>query len=212
MRSTYLQPEFQKILQALVWFCKRNKDQMNKMKALKLLFFADRYHVRKYGRLVSSDNYVAMEYGPVGSTTRDVLEQNDITLSKSFLEYVNQYIQTQGYEFSCSRDIDADEFSQSDIEALEFALKTFGNFNQYELADITHDYPEWKEYERFLKTNNSYPIDPLKFFSDPDLSQSPHIQQFLDGEDVFRLINAELVESNKQQFIENQKIDEAWQA
>jgi len=185
---------------------------MNKMKALKLVFFADRYHLRKYGRLVSSDNYVAMEYGPVGSTTRDVLQENEITLGKGFLDYVGQYIQTQEYEFSCSKDVDDDELSKSDVEALDFALKTFGHFSQYELADITHDYPEWKEYERYLKTNNSYPIDPLKFFSDPDVSQSPHIQQFLDGKDVFRLIDAELVESNKQHFIENQNIDEAWQA
>jgi uncharacterized phage-associated protein len=212
MRSIYLQPEFRKIVQALVWLCKHSDGKMNKMKALKLLFFADRYHVRKYGRLLSSDNYVAMGYGPVGSTTRDVLEENEITLSKDFLDYAGRYIQSKTYDFSCFHDVDYDEFSRSDLEALEFAIGTFSKFDQYELADITHDYPEWKDYERYLKTNNSYPIDPLKFFCDPNINQSPYIRQFLNGEDVFRVIDADLVESNKEQFIENQNIDEAWQA
>lgn len=210
MRSTYMQPDFKKIVQSLVWLCNRTKNQMNKMKALKLLFFADRYHLRKYGRLLSSDNYVAMEYGPVGSTTRDVLEENEITLSKNFLKYVRQYIKTDGYEFSCSANLDKDEFSKSDIEALEFAFNHFNPFNQYELADITHDYPEWKDYERYLKTNNSYPIDPIKFFCNPDINQSPYLKQYMDGKDIFASIDPENVEANKEHFAENQKIDDLW--
>ena len=41
--------------------------KLNKMKALKLLFFADRYHLRKYGRSVSDCVYFAMKHGPAAS-------------------------------------------------------------------------------------------------------------------------------------------------
>jgi hypothetical protein len=47
------------------------------MKALKLIFLADRYHLCRYGRLITNDSYVAMKHGPVPSATRDIVESND---------------------------------------------------------------------------------------------------------------------------------------
>ena len=39
----------------------------------KLLFFADRYHLRMYGSTITRDKYVAMEMGPVPSMTKTLV-------------------------------------------------------------------------------------------------------------------------------------------
>ena len=51
-----------------------NTHSLNKISILKLLFFADRYHLRKYGRTISNDSYCAMQNGPVASKTYDLLK------------------------------------------------------------------------------------------------------------------------------------------
>ena len=61
-----------KATQALNFFAQRAGGSINKMKALKLVYFADRYHLRKYGRPVVGDEYLAMNYGPVASGTKDL--------------------------------------------------------------------------------------------------------------------------------------------
>lgn len=46
-----------KATQALNFFARKAPGHsINKMKALKLVYFADRYHLRKYGRPVVGDN------------------------------------------------------------------------------------------------------------------------------------------------------------
>src|SRR5947208_11944301 len=42
----------------------------------KVLFFADRNHLRDYGRPVTGDLYIAMADGPVPSRAYDVLKDN----------------------------------------------------------------------------------------------------------------------------------------
>jgi uncharacterized phage-associated protein len=63
MEKVKFKADYEKCTQALNFFAQKAGGQINKMKALKLIFFADRYHVRKYGRLLTNDNYMAMEHG-----------------------------------------------------------------------------------------------------------------------------------------------------
>jgi uncharacterized phage-associated protein len=61
------------------------------MKALKLIYFADRYHLRKYGRLVTNDIYYAMNYGPVPSSVKDIAEGSEF-LGEKEKEYASNYL------------------------------------------------------------------------------------------------------------------------
>src|SRR2546430_14116429 len=65
--------------------------RLNKMKALKLLFFADRYHLRKYGRPVSDCAYFAMKHGPVASEAKRVAEDS-ARLDVLSRNYVRRYV------------------------------------------------------------------------------------------------------------------------
>ncbi len=66
--------DLKKAAQSLNCLAKKSGGRINKMKAIKLIYFADRYYLRKYGRPVANDEYVAMGYGPVGSKTKDIAE------------------------------------------------------------------------------------------------------------------------------------------
>lgn len=159
---------YRKATQALNRFALKSGGKINKMKALKLVYFADRYHLRKYGRLITNDTYVAMKNGAVPSSTRDILQKTRFvgTLQK---DYANRFILTSGYDLESNVPPDDNVFSQSDIEAIEFAWKQFGHLGRYAIARLTHKYPEWIVHEKTLnhKPRSRIPMDINAFFGDP---------------------------------------------
>jgi uncharacterized phage-associated protein len=159
--------DYRKATQALNLFALKEGSKINKMKALKLIFFADRYHLRKYGRLITNDTYVAMSNGPVASGTRDIIEKTSY-ISSLQRDYANLYLTPSGYNVKSKSSPDEKVFSDSDIEALEFAWKKFGHLGQFELVKITHKYPEWIAHKEELKHNRSVQIDLADFLNDPD--------------------------------------------
>ena len=177
--------DFKKAAQSLNYLAKKFGGKINKMKAIKLIYFADRYHLRKYGRPVTNDEYVAMGYGPVGSKTKDIAEQTSF-LDSIESEYNKQYIEKQGiYDIRSVHDVDMNVFSDSDIEALEFAIKYFGHLGQFQLAEVSHAYPEWKRFEKKLESGmgSVFNMDYEDFFKDAVPGNEQLIP--LEGKDLF---------------------------
>ena len=159
--------DYRKATQALNYFIQQEGGQINKMKALKLLYFADRYHIRKYGRLVTNDNYLAMEHGPVPSTSKDIAEANDY-LDDEVKAYSLQFIEPlDNLVLRSLREPDNSALSDSDMEALRFAWDNFGHYDQFELRDLTHNYPEWLTRQEYLDDASCLPMDLLEFVQDP---------------------------------------------
>lgn len=52
--------DYRKTTQALNFFAVKNGGHINKMRSIKLIYFADRFHLRKYGRPITNDEYFAM--------------------------------------------------------------------------------------------------------------------------------------------------------
>ena len=162
-----------KSAQALNFFARQGGGSINKLKALKLLFFADRYHLRKFGRPVSECSYFAMKHGPVASEAKNIAEEAD-QLPQNVLAYARKYVRKKGdYDCSTNADIDSSVLSTSDLEALNFAWRHFGRFSKYQLRDITHHYPEWKRHESKLETIKRVPMDYADFFKEPDAGYIP---------------------------------------
>lgn len=195
--------DFDKAIQALNYIAiKVGQDRsMNKMKAIKLLYFADRYHIRKYGRPILNDKYLAMEYGPVASTSKDIAELS-VFLPQNESERAQKYIspaKDSKYYYMSVNEFDEDVFSDSEIEALNFALEKFGDKNQYSLADLSHNYPEWKKFEGDLeKGARSVGMNYIDFFENSHLPN-----------DMFEETN-EYVESSREAFEMFELVDEKW--
>ena len=100
-----------KATQALYFFARQSGGRINKLKALKLLFFADRYHLRKYGRPVSECAYYAMKDGPVASEAKQVAEESGF-LPASARSHARKFLQkTSDYDYASVADVDKSALS-----------------------------------------------------------------------------------------------------
>lgn len=149
--TTTLETSYKKATQALNFLAQKKDGKINKMKAIKLIFLADRLHLRKYGRPIIGDTYWAIKMGPVGSRVKRVAEL--ATMPEDAFSYAKKYIQPtdeKKHYVASIRAADIDVFSKTDLECLEAVYEQFGDKDQFELKDITHQYPEWIKHEKNL--------------------------------------------------------------
>jgi len=127
--------------------------EADKVKLIKLIYLADKYHLIRYGRTITNDNYYAMEYGPVGATLKDILSFDRYYLSKQEYEYLSKLIEKKGeHNFQAKdADISFDMLSESDREALDFVIEHFGYMDSRALSEYTHQYLEWNQYTNLFK-------------------------------------------------------------
>src|SRR6266404_3702430 len=165
-----------KATQALNFFAHSAGGSINNLKALKLVYFADRYHLRKYGRPVVGDEYLAMNYGPVASGTKDLAEMSDF-LGEEEARYAKRFIRPaeSAITYRSIHNVDEKVFSESDREALTFAWSRFGRVDKFELSELTHRYPDWKKHEPALasKTVSRAPMNYRDFLDDPPPGVDP---------------------------------------
>lgn len=161
---------FKKATQAIIFFLQQNSGRLNKMKALKLIWLADRLHLRIYGRTITMDSYLAMKNGPVASGTRDILELRVDYLAENEYEYASKsIIGISKYEVEFLGNEDKDQLSDSDINILEKVQNSFGQMSEYELSELSHILPEWKRFEDQLANGGSrFNIEKIDFFKNVD--------------------------------------------
>jgi uncharacterized phage-associated protein len=162
---------YKKAVQALNIIALKSGGTVNKMKAIKLIWLADRLHLRKYGRTITGDVYFALPHGPVPSTTKDIVSLNSFTLSEDEFTYIDEYLSIIGrYDYQSSKEPYLKVFSKTDIASIEEVYKFYGKYDQYELRDISHRFPEWKRWEQKIgQTNSRFLMDYRDFFKDPDI-------------------------------------------
>jgi len=171
------------------------------MKSLKLIWLSDRLHLQLYGRPILNDTYFALNYGPVASNTKDLVEGTSF-LTETEREYREQYINNlDQYNYKSLIGVDEKVFSKTDLEVMSNIYDEFGHLNQFQLSEESHKYPEWKKFEGHLKSKNSsrFEMNYEDFFSklennsdsffnlsDNDLELSKSL--FLENGYIYRLI------------------------
>ena len=153
-----------KSVQALNYLANKEPNkEINRLKALKILWLSDKYHLLKYRRTILKDKYYAMKNGPVPSDTIDIS-------NGAYWDYAKQFITAHQLTVKSVNSPDLSLFSKSDLEALDHVWEKFGSLTQWQLRDLSHKYPEWKRFEEALLnpfTANSYPMEMLDFFDIP---------------------------------------------
>jgi uncharacterized phage-associated protein len=112
------------------------KDIADRLYISKVVYTADRYHLRSYGRFLCGDRYIHMGAGPVPSGIYDFLKGKKDTLERP--------IGRIGEKIIPKRDADTDYLSESDIECLDQAIQEIGSLNQQDVIDRCHD-SAWEE-------------------------------------------------------------------
>ena len=177
-----------KIIQALNYLaCHQPDRQLDNMKAYKLLWLADRYHLRQTGCTITGDSYYAMPFGIVPSDAKCILENAKTKLNNPD-GYKDKYIKSiENHQFKSVCDPDLNVFSESDQNALDKVLNLYGNYSALELSNLSHKFPEWTFYQDLLKdknTKNSYKIDLNHFF---EASPEDGKELFADNEELLEL-------------------------
>lgn len=170
-----LNVQYQKVTQSLNYLLRHvENNKLDKLLLIKLLWVADRYHIRKFGRFVSEDSYVAMPKGPVASLALHIINDEDDYLPEDSIEYGRKYIKLKnGFKVTSLEETDEDFLSKSDKEALDFACR-FNEVEAYAMVNFSHQFPEWHKHESTLvKIKTSIPMDPLDFFEDSKLKSDP---------------------------------------
>ncbi len=181
---------------------------LNRMKAVKLIYFADRYHLRRYGRPLTDDRYVAMKKGSVGSLAKDISGGEWAFLDEEAECYAKEFLsRNDEYHYRSLRPADLRVLSESDLEALDFAIKYFGHLDQWGLADLTHAYPEWKKHEQLASAPGvSVPMCYQDFFEDPP-AEDPILLRYCPDGDVFQYITEPLA---KEMYEEKCRAEQLW--
>lgn len=206
-----MEPSYKKITQVINYLLRKDasSSSMPELKVIKLVWAADRYHLRKYARTVSGDQYYAMNNGPVGSMTKDIAEfscQSTFQcLNDSAFQYLAAYIKyeknNQNAQLSSVNEVDKNELSETDFEALDFAWDNFGKYAYNNLIEITHLYPEWAIHQDRLKNGQKRTrINLLDFFKNPQIDQTNR-QYFPNNSDPFNVTDS-YVSSSQQIFQE----------
>lgn len=138
-----------KVLEALVWIAGRRPGNGFHF-ILKTLFYADKYHLQRYGRPVTGDAYVKMPYGPVASLAYDMLKRNEF-LPEEIIGQIDQALTTERSgstpKVSAKRPADESCFSGTDLGCLEAALSACDGKGFDCLSHLTHTEQAWIEAE-----------------------------------------------------------------
>ena len=161
-----------KTLQALAYLLQLDDNhKMNRLKLIKLLWVADRLHIRRHGRTITISDYYALPHGPVNSLALDIASINADYLSEEVIAYISKYLTADKSDTAMSLSPGDECLSASEKNMLEMAYQKFGQMDEFVLADnVSHRYPEWTKREEELKdgVSNRVLIDKSDFFQNPD--------------------------------------------
>lgn len=154
---------YKKSVQALNYLAVLEGGAINYMKALKLIWLSDRYHLRNHGRTITGDKYYALKNGPVASFTKDIIINKHITAEQN--EYSSSFVSVNGYSLSSNSEPNTKVFSQKELEVINTIFDNYKAMDEFEISEFSHNFPEWKQYEEKIKrTGSSYVIDMNLFF------------------------------------------------
>lgn len=122
---------------------KLNEPSVTFHKLFKILYFAELYHLSKYGRLISGDEFIAMKRGPVPSKIYDYLKPGFFSSSKK-----TDYLTVENnYYVSSDNQCDLDELSESEVESLDKSISAIKDLNFKQREDKSHG-PAWNKTKR----------------------------------------------------------------
>lgn len=108
--------------------------ELSKTKAIKLIYILDELSIKKSGIPFFNLQYKVWKFGPVSEEIFIDLS-SEVTLLKNYIERTSE----EGVTIiKPIVDFNDDEFSDNDIELLDFVIEEFGNKTAKELVYYTH--------------------------------------------------------------------------
>ncbi len=143
--------------------------------ALKVLYFADKEHLSRYGRLICGDSYVAMNKGPVPSGAYDLVKAaRGDGCCFAHLGVTDAFQIRNWRTIVPRRAANLDVLSESERECLDEAIKRYGRMAFGRLMDISHEEEAFKSADE----NDFIPLEAIA-------------RSLPDGEQLLEYLNAD---------------------
>ncbi|MBF2750656.1 SocA family protein [Enterobacter bugandensis] len=126
----------------------------------KILYYADRFHLEAFGRLITGDQYNAMKDGPVASNTYDIIK-----IARGDGRYIPNGCDTDsvrkafciaGMNVVPRRQPDVDFLSESDLECIDKSIEMLGEMSFEDIKNMSHD-AAWESADR----NGEMPLESI---------------------------------------------------
>ena len=174
--------EPEKFVASLAFFSS-NIRGLDKLKAAKLLYYADKYHLVRYGKPILGDVYYHWDYGPVPFQSLAMMNeaidsyrlphitQENLEL---FQKHLRVNVEKTHPTFEPKTSPDLEVLSESEQEALRETIKNFGRYTGPQLIEMTHREAPWR------KTQRNDEIDYRLFFEGAK-DVSPEALEYLES-------------------------------
>lgn len=150
--------DIEKIANAIILALDLDVKNLDKAKLIKLLYFADKEHLKQYGKPIFYEIYMKQKAGPVTVNTFIILNASEEC--QGFKEYTEklsrrvEYIEENNRNhqmptFQKKKDLDKDIFSRSEIKVLKKVFERFKYSTTEEISAISRLLPEYEQTEMY---------------------------------------------------------------
>jgi uncharacterized phage-associated protein len=137
-RSSQFDPE--KAVETIL-FIAQNAPNPTTYWVLKILYFADKLHLQRFGRQICGDDYFALRSGPVPSLTYDMVKDVRDGRQSLFSSHACSSFEVDKHSNRITplREPNLDLFSRSDIECIRQSIEENGQLSFTQLKEKSHD-------------------------------------------------------------------------
>lgn len=111
-------------------------------KLSKILYFAERKHLARFGSNLVEDTFIAMEHGPVPSAIYDLLKALKFS-PETVSEELREALSVVAWRVTANVDADLDWLSESEVSCLNESYEENKNMGFKALSEKSHDIA-WK--------------------------------------------------------------------
>lgn len=122
---------------------------LGKTKLMKLFYFTDFRHVKKYLTPITNDNYVNLEHGPVPSAIMNLIEAVENDIDNSILGDAISVVERDGSNMKRIQtrhsftEKDAEYFTKSELAVMKEVSEIFRESTGKQIEDASHNESAW---------------------------------------------------------------------
>lgn len=165
---------------------------LDKYKAAKLIFLADKFHLVRHGKPIVGDSYRALDYGPVPQNVLDLLhaitatEQPVEGPARALAEMI-EVDRTFHYPRLRARSTPPlDLLSTSEVEALDHVVAVYGRKTFDQLKAITHEMACYRKAWETRRTGGIAPMSYEEFFEEDSDALAGAYDEMLENDALRR--------------------------
>lgn len=137
----------QKATEAAAWLLQRDQGTMPYIRLIKMLYIAEREALRSFGRPILGDFYVSMKNGPVLSNLYSLIMTEGVVDRDPW----SRFIKRTDFDLTLLRSPGVANLSEAETELLDTVFRDCIGKGKWDLVDLTHTFPEWRNPGRSMQ-------------------------------------------------------------